>query len=341
MKRSFYFVVPFVLTASLAVAEQGQDRKLRPLTDRALDGITAGTASGGAIVASSSDATITQTGLVDVADSAQRDSRALNLVNAAESAVANAVNVWDGRLEGQTVATALNVDQTNRVTQDMARGASLPSYVRAQANVEESTSVSRDVEGSGSVDTVSKILGQELKGGQGFAGAAAADFSVDAGVISFTNEVLFEAEGGTDFEIAGGLFSGDVSAKTKVETSQELTWDLPKLDLHVEGVVCAVSMGSCEAEGSFKSLSESSRRSSGPVAMQGASAEYIAVDGSTLDVTSEYAVNLSGNAQQASRALNLVTAAGSAVTNGVNVARTPTVGPVLNLNQVNVIRQGR
>src|SRR5688500_13801623 len=78
-----FFTVPFVLIAGLAAAEEGPVAgTLRPLADRALEAITAGTASGGAIVGSSSDATIAQTGSVDVRDSAQRDSRALNLVNA-------------------------------------------------------------------------------------------------------------------------------------------------------------------------------------------------------------------------------------------------------------------
>jgi hypothetical protein len=337
-----FFTVPFVLIAGLAAAEEGPGtRKLRPLADRALEAITAGTASGGAIVGSSSDATIAQTGSVDVRDSAQRDSRALNLVNAAESSVANAVNVWDGRIETQTGATTLNVDQTNRVTQDMARTASLPSYTRAQANVDETSTTRRDVEGSGSVDTMSKVLGQELKGGQGFAGAASADLAIDAGVITFKNSIGVSTTGETDLDLGGGLLTGEVNATVTAETKQKLVWELPELNLHVDGVVCAVSMGSCDAEGSFSSVETLTRKSAGPVAMHNAKAEYIAVDGSSLDATSDYSVVLAGSAQQGARALNLVNGAGSAVTNGVNVARTPTVGPVLNLNQVNVIRQTR
>jgi hypothetical protein len=336
------FTVAFVLTTTLAVAGEGPGgQKPRPLGDGALDRITAGSASGGAIVASSSDATINQQASVDVRDSAQRDARALNLVNAADSAVANAVNVWDGRVDTQNTATVLNIDQTNRVTQNMARSASLPSYVRAGANIDETSKVTRDVNGSGKVDTVSKVLEQEVQGGEGFAGAASADLTLNGGSIGFRNNVRLDSEGGSGFDVGGGLFGGDIDQKTTVETTQTLTWKLPDLALHVEGVVCAVSMGSCEAEGSFKSLSELSRTTSGPVAMQGARAEYIAVDGSTLQVTSDNSVVLGGSAQQGARALNLVNASGSAISNSVNVARSPTVGPALNLNQFNVIQQGR
>ena len=100
-------------------------------------------------------------------------------------------------------------------------------------------------------------------------------------------------------------------------------------------------MGSCDAEGTFKSSTEVTRSVRGPIKVEGAEAQYIVVDGSTLDVSVDNAVTLSGFAQNGARALNLVNAAASAVTNAVNVAKTPTVGPVLNLNQINYVRQGR
>ena len=351
-----FFTAVFVLSASFAAAGQAPAvKKPRALSDRALDAITAGSASGdsgGAIVANNSNATISQTGAVSVADSAQKDSRALNLVNATDSAVANAVNVSDGRLpapaEGQAApaaavqnGTLLNVDQSNQVFQNMSRNASLPVYSRSEANIDEAIETSRKISGSGSVDTVSEVLGQSLQGGQGFAGAASADLEIVGGLIEFTNNIEFNAQAGTGFSIGGGLFGGNIDGSTSVSTTQTLSWTLPALNLHVDGVVCAVSMGSCEAEGTFESHSSETRIVRSPIKIKDASAEYIVVDGSTLDVTVDNSVALSGFAQQGARALNMVSSAGSAITNAVNVARSPSVGPTLNLTQVNLVRQGR
>ena len=349
-----FFTAVFVLSASFAAAQSPAVKKPRALSDRALDTITAGSASGGsggAIVANNSNATISETGAVSVADSAQKDSRALNLVNATDSAVANAVNVSDGRLpapaEGQAPAAAVqngtvfNVDQSNQVFQNMTRNASLPVYSRSEANIDEAIVTSRDITGKGEVDSVSEVLGQTLQGGKGFAGAASADLEIVGGSIEFTNNITFEAEAGTGFGIGGGLFEGDVTGRTEVTTAQTLSWILPTMNLHVDGVVCAVTMGSCSAEGSFKSSSSETRIVRSPIEIEDASAEYIVVDGSTLDVTLDHSVSLSGFAQQGARALNMVSAAGSAITNSVNVARSPSVGPTLNLTQVNLVRQGR
>ena len=355
------FALAFFLIAGLAAAGQGPTaKKPRPLNDRALDTITAGSASvsnsGGAIVANSSDATISEKGAINVSGNAQQDSRALNMVNSIDSAVANAVNVWDGKLDTAPAAAGaaavtpqaqppngieLNVTQGNNVSQDMTRSASLPLYIRKEANIDETEKTTREITGEGHVDTVSEVLGQSIQGGQGFAGAASADLALTGGSIALSNNIKISAEGHADLGIGFGLFDGDAGTSTTVETTQTLTWTLPALDLHVDGVVCAVSMGSCDASGSFKSSSEVTRSVRGPVKVEDASAEYIVVDGSTLDVTVDNAVTLSGFAQNGARALNLVNAAGSAVTNAVNVARTPTVGPVLNLSQANYVRQGR
>src|SRR5262245_62506222 len=107
MKKALSIATAFLLTASMASAGQGPGaKKPRPLTDRDLDTITAGSASaentGGVIVAGSSEATVNVTGALSVGESAQMDSRALNLVNSSDSAVANAANVWDGRLPDPT-----------------------------------------------------------------------------------------------------------------------------------------------------------------------------------------------------------------------------------------------
>ena len=80
-----------------------------------------------------------------------------------------------------------------------------------------------------------------------------------------------------------------------------------------------------------------------PFEIEDAQAEYIVVDDSKIDVETNYGITLAGSAQSNLRALNAVNAAGSAVANGVNISRTPTVtgGQVMALSQQNVIRHSR
>lgn len=127
----------------------------------------------------------------------------------------------------------------------------------------------------------------------------------------------------------------------------DLNWNLPKLDLSFDGGICYVEMGSCSAKGSRDSSSASetdkqetfTQTSLGPVSMGDAKAQYIVVDGSKLTAESAYTVFLNGTSEANAKALNLVNAAGSLISNAVNVARTPTVGPLLNLSQRNLIVQ--
>jgi hypothetical protein len=383
MKKALCFTAAFLLMAGLASAQGPNGKKPRPLTDRALDAITAGSAStentpkesadrsGGVLVAGSSEATITVKGALSVGDTAQQDSRALNLVNASDSAVANAANVWDGRLPDATTAaatppgtgtgtstttgltdvnvdaetvrtTTLNIEQSNQVLQSAAHSASVKSYVRTEANVDETSNTTREIiDGKSKVDTVTEVLGQKLQGGQGFAGAASGDLELTGGSITIDNEIDARVEAKAGFSIGDGLLKLEGEANAEFHTEQHINWVLPDLKLHVEGVVCAVAMGSCEASGTFRSTSEVTRSVRGPVVIRDAEAEYIVVDGSSLEVTKDYSVALTGSAMQNARALNLVNAAGSSVTNAVNVSRSPTAGPTLNLNQVNVVHQYR
>jgi len=65
------------------------------------------------------------------------------------------------------------------------------------------------------------------------------------------------------------------------------------------------------------------------------------VDGSTITATNNYAVTLSGTAEQNASALNLVNAAGGMVANGVNVARSSNIVTGPTLTQTNSITQHR
>jgi hypothetical protein len=164
---------------------------------------------------------------------------------------------------------------------------------------------------------------------------------VDAGSVNASVSAGVAVTG----EVKSLFTSGSGSASANVNAGVQ--WVLPKLDLSFDGGICYALSGSCSAQGSRDSSSSSesdmqstySKTVSGPVSIPDAKAEYIVADGSTLTAKDDYTVFLSGNSQTDVKALNLVNAAGSLITNAVNVARTPTVGPVINLNQNNLIVQ--
>jgi hypothetical protein len=370
-----------------------------PLTDSALDRVTAGGAnetlqgSGGTIVGNDSEAVLVLTGTLDLADAAQSGARGLNVVNSSESTVANGVNVWDGQLpDGATPGAngAFSVTQENEVYQEQRRVSLLPSYERLGANrssswdedsTESSTTTSlvrneaRNIETTdttraltsiGKVDTLSTVLGQEIKGGKGIAGAGDLQVNFDAG------EFRYELDGSIN---VGGTITDN--GETVVQTATNggviltgsvlLTLELPELDVAFNGAGCAVMMGSCEGQGSLNETSETSsdhtvisssdttEESEGtfvgggskevraPFTLADAQAEYIVVDDSTLDVESNYGISLAGTAQSNLRALNAVNAAGSAVANAVNISRTPSLSATatMGLVQSNVIRHSR
>jgi hypothetical protein len=370
-----------------------------PLTDSALDRVTAGgtgealQGSGGTIVGNDSEAVLVLTGTLDLSDEAQSGARGLNVVNSSESTVANGVNVWDGQLpSGATPGTngEFSVSQENAVYQEQRRVSLLPSYERSGANrssswtedsTESSTTTSiarnevRDLEtenttraltSSGNVDTQSTVLGQEIKGGKGIAGAGDLQVNFDAGTFTY------ELDGTIN---VGGTIVDNGTTETQTATdggviltgSVLLTLELPELDVAFNGAGCAVMMGSCEGQGTLNETSaiasdqtvitttEATAESEGTFdgggskevraafALADAQAEYIVVDDSSLDVQSNYGISLAGSAQADLRALNAVNAAGSAVANAVNISRTPSLSATaaLGLVQSNVIRHSR
>jgi hypothetical protein len=359
--------------------EHGKTKKPHRLADRQLDRITAGDSGagsssedlGGAIVAAGSQATITNSGAVTLEDSTQKGAQALNLVNSSQSRVANGVNVWDGRLDTQNGATTLNVNQDNKVFQQgFATYASLSEYKRTDSNVwtshtsaETSKSSSSDsftndsmvdtkqsVSSSGGSsngnDSASPSPGLNIQAGQGISGTGKLNIHVDAGSIGvgISGNASATIEHATDI---AGVVGGKTTTTLSAGFNANLNWNLPKLDLSFDGGICYVELGSCSAKGSrdSSSSSESNKQETysqavlAPVSIDDAKAEYIVVDGSTLTAKTDYTVFLNGNSQADAKALNLVNAAGSLITNAVNVARTPTVGPVINLNQTNLIVQ--
>jgi hypothetical protein len=77
------------------------------------------------------------------------------------------------------------------------------------------------------------------------------------------------------------------------------------------------------------------------VSLDDATATNIAVDGSTMNATSNYSVTLAGSAEQNAKALNIVNAAGGMVANGLNIAHSSNMNAMPTLNQVNSISQVR
>jgi hypothetical protein len=390
------------------------------LDDFTLNQVTAGTetstpgGSGGAIIGNSSEATITQTGGVDLEGEAQSGAEALNLVNTAESTVANGVNIWDvNSAESVTDNSEMMVDQSNIISQEQRRSASMPNYSRPEANtfveVDRTGSESHDVnydrnnnitdihnitsnafdQSTAKVDTTIDVGAQtnavedsvlpaspdmnvDTNVGKGGAGAGTLDLQLDGGevhiglavggpVLAHPDEFYTSASG--DIEVFGGMDVGN--------DDSELTLYgrliLPDASIEITGAGCGVLMGSCEAGGSIKldtteltdkSIMDTEVSSSvgdseftekiaetyrSPFELNNAQAEYIVVDDSSLTVNTLFNLTLSGSAQSNVSGMNVVNAVGSAVANGINIARTSglTNGGAMALQQSNVITHSR
>jgi hypothetical protein len=231
-----------------------------------------------------------------------------------------------------------------------------------------------DTESAGSVDTI--ILLQagpdtqaSVQGGKGIAVAGHLDATFDAGEI----EVGLAVGGG--ISVGAGASAGDSSievggsAETTVSVYGRI--ELPEFSIDVSGAGCGVLQGSCTSSGSTtettaevvdnSTLSQTASSESGdstshevgsseyrsPFSLHNAQAEYIVVDDSSIDVSSEFSMSLSGSAQSDAKAINIVNSAGSAVANGVNISRTSAGdltaqgGNIITLTQSNVISHSR
>jgi hypothetical protein len=384
----FTGLVPILVAGTVNAAPQ-------ELSLMQLDSITAGntessSASGGAIIAGGSTGTVSSTGTVEIGEGVQADARALNMVNSSESTVANGVNIFDGRVEGGAALDGTNFDVTqgNQITQDQRRNGNLSEYVRADNNVTStSSSVGSSVGESsldlvdrvsdidttvvttnntidGSVTTGSQVLGQEVRHGKGVAISGNAQLDITGAPIEF-HAGLFG--GVSTFDATTGLKTVEVIG----DANLDLIINIPDIVLEIQGAGCWTVLGSCEANGSYSTVTDQLRDLStenttasaethndvwnineqtnvrGPMSVHGAQAEYIVVDESEINVDSTYIVSLTGGAQSAMQGMNVVNAAGSAVANGVNIAQQRSGelavagGPLLNLSQANVIVHSR
>ncbi|HKU27548.1 MAG TPA: hypothetical protein VJQ54_18900, partial [Candidatus Sulfotelmatobacter sp.] len=315
MYPRYRLLLLFALLACTAAfgADKNHKKTQKVLSDKQLDSITAGTDTGsnslsGTIVAGNASATQSTKGDVSLSDGAEAETKALNLVNAADSAVGNGVNVWDGQMKDQSAATVLKVDQNNLITQNGSRSpAVLGSYTRdanetlnktenktwdksSSESTSDSTmhlnttSTSDAITTNSTVDTKSEILGASLQGGKGIAGTGKLNVALDGGKA--------------DFKLTGdaaSVLSGEI----------DLNLVLPKIGVNFDGSLCVVNGGSCTAAGteqrsdstkledaSSDSKSASSKDNEtvntdvhdviqGGIAVAGASGSAIVLDGST------------------------------------------------------------
>lgn len=227
--------------------------------------------NGGAIVGNGSTATLVSTGEVNIADEAQSDARALNLVNSSESTVANGVNVFDGRTDANAAidGSEFNISQQNVIEQDQRRLSSLPSYQRG-ANTETFTtdSGSSMSESSSSlvdqvtdVDTSTVIDAATTAGG--FDRSAAPTLRVDAsgslqiGSVydldgSYSAEFNMPSAAGAvgvlfNGELEYGIDGGDITLDTG-DLGLVATLNLPELNLDFDAMGCVAVNGNCSID---------------------------------------------------------------------------------------------
>ena len=363
MDRLFCYAISVVLLTSggslLAEPSELKLTELDAITAAGHDGSASPAPNGGAIVGNGSSANLVSTGEVIISDGAQADARALNLVNASESTVANAVNVFNAKAEeaGEFDGAVYNVDQLNSVVQDQRRLSSLPNYSRG-ANTSSSytdngssTSASStsiydsvtDLERTFITDTRLTDGSVTSDGAPTFSliatldniGSVNAEFNYPGGGGGDTIGAVFN--GGFDLEILAGMVFVDTDAV-------DVTIELPSLLLDIEAMGCFVLNGDCSINGERTETNDTisdhstlytydetassteewmrsgSETTHAAFELSDAQAEYIVIDESEIDVTANYLVSLSGGAQSGVRAMNVVNAAGSAVANGVNVA---------------------
>lgn len=174
-------ILPFCAVSIVMATSAGVSAEPKELDGYGLDVVTAGSASesganhvtGGLVVANGSMASMINDGTLELSSNAQEGAQALNLVNATQSRIANALNVWDGVLTNAQIGSELNVDQVNTIDQiEATRSASLGGYSRDASVIDsemltaDSTSNSRSFSDTNAmVDTTQQVGGKIIDGG--------------------------------------------------------------------------------------------------------------------------------------------------------------------------------
>lgn len=285
------FLVAFAFDASAAP---------KALTDGELDAI----AAGGAIIGNGASASIHTSGAVEMSGYAGADAAALNFTNAAESMVANGVNI---------TGSSFLLGQSNNIEQD--EQAYVGYWTHNDTHESSSSRNSEVFHSSAGVEPAS--LNIAING-----------VTIEDGFTFTLDSASLDANYGRGSAVAGD------NAYTELYDVGNASAD--------KGAACVTGAGaSCSAALNTDYESETSNETHSTTSeLQDAYATYITGDDSELDVETDNTVNLSGNAMQGLAALNVVNAASSVVANGVNIA-WGTGGYSLYTSQQNTINQYR
>ena len=273
--------LPILLLSCLLFQIQAVYSAPIALEDRVMDQVTAGNTNegGGVVVGKSSEAIANRISGLDLNSEAQKNATGLNIINSAESAVANVVNIWDGSgvtatKENSDTNSELRINQVNNITQEQLRSATISGYVRSQADYTETLNRSGSVAyASNIVDhhSVTNIL-EETHESTIFTNAGVnTHFEFKLGEkIEFSGHLGLgiAAAGHTDITFKGG--SADIGLAldgtiTTAGNNKPLTAEgglvlvtqveLPDMRLIIDGVGCGVAIGSCNADSiSFETI---------------------------------------------------------------------------------------
>ena len=130
-----------VLTGAVAYAQANhtsqnkKQSKSQTISDKQMDSVTAGqtdtsSSAAGSIAANNSSVTTSNTGTVDISGATLSGAAGINIVNSADSAVGNGVNVYNGSLTTEAANDGANVSQENDIDQSISTSASLDGYHR-------------------------------------------------------------------------------------------------------------------------------------------------------------------------------------------------------------------
>jgi hypothetical protein len=363
--------ITLTLVTGAAVAD------LRPLTNEQLDRVTAGTAgeqptlsqaAGGMVVANKSVAAVNDTAAVSLDEGAQDGAKGVNVVNSADSLIAQGVNVWDAKFAGGEVSADAGVKQSNVVMQSEApRVATLTGYSREPNAVDSSTlsttktdTANIDLDSKVNVDTSQQILGQSVDVGIGV--GVAGRVGIDLGPAEIGLDLQATSTITTDVGVNGQInlpkpfgsmeAEGDLHSVIKNEGSVGFNISTPPVTIDAIGAVCYTKLGNCTASSIDHSTYSTDTTSdethtldtAGALSVQDAKAEYVVIDDSSLTLTNDHAISLASGAQANLAAINAVNAIASMVANSVNVSRTQFDSGAslpMDLSQRNVVIQGR
>jgi hypothetical protein len=164
---------------------------------------------------------------------------------------------------------------------------------------------------------------------------------------------------------------GDTGAEAGIEIEGDISLlvelTLPKMRIEINGAGCGVVMGSCDASSIVNEVTQTRTDNSildivenyqigqstfseehisiyrSSFELESATAEYIIVDDSSLELNSDLTLALSDSAQKEAEGLNIVNAIASNVANATNVSRASqfnTRRSTLVLNQFNIVHHG-